>query len=32
MEKLFVNRIRLNRDDIDKNKYPFNIKCNNCDI
>ena len=27
MENLFVNRIRLNKDNIDNSKYPFNIKC-----
>ena len=27
MENLFVNRVRLNKDNIDNNKYPFNIKC-----
>ena len=27
MENLFVNRIRLNKDNIDYSKYPFNIKC-----
>ena len=27
MEDLFVNRIRLNRENIDINRYPFNIKC-----
>ena len=29
MEDLFVNRVRLNRENIDNNKYPFNIKCLN---
>lgn len=27
MEDLFANRIRLNRENIDTNRYPFNIKC-----
>ena len=27
MENLFVNRVRLNKDNIDNSKYPFNIKC-----
>lgn len=27
MEKLFVNNIRLNRENIDTTIYPFNIKC-----
>ena len=27
MENLFVNSIRLNKDNIDNSKYPFNIKC-----
>ena len=27
MEELFVNRVRLNREKIDSNQYPFNIKC-----
>ena len=27
MENLFVNRVRLKKDNIDKSKYPFNIKC-----
>ena len=27
MNSLFVNRIKLNKDDIDVNQYPFNIKC-----
>jgi len=27
MENLFVNRIRLNKNNIDYSKYPFNIKC-----
>ena len=27
MENLFVNRVKLNRENIDNNKYPFNIKC-----
>ena len=27
METLFVNRVRLNKDNIDNSKYPFNIKC-----
>ena len=27
MADLFVNRVRLNRESIDNNKYPFNIKC-----
>ncbi len=27
MEELFVNRIKLNKNDIDISKYPFNIKC-----
>ena len=29
MEDLFVNRVRLNRENIDNNKYPFSIKCLN---
>jgi len=27
MEDLFVNRVRLNREKINNNIYPFNIKC-----
>lgn len=27
MEDLFVNRVRLNRGNVDNSKYPFNIKC-----
>ena len=27
MEELFVNRIKLNKDNINNSKYPFNIKC-----
>jgi len=27
MEDLFINRIKLNRENIDPNRYPFNIKC-----
>ena len=27
MENLFVNIVRLNKDNIDNSKYPFNIKC-----
>ena len=27
MENLFINSIRLNRENIDESKYPFNIKC-----
>ena len=27
MAELFVNRVKLNRENIDKRKYPFNIKC-----
>lgn len=27
MENLFVNRISLKKENIDKNTYPFNIKC-----
>ncbi len=27
MENLFINRVKLNRQDIDISKYPFNIKC-----
>lgn len=27
MEDLFINRITLNRENINKNRYPFNIKC-----
>ena len=27
MERLFVNKIKLNRENIDENRYPFNIKC-----
>ena len=27
MENLFVNRVRLNKDNIHNSKYPFNIKC-----
>lgn len=27
MEDLFVNRVRLNRSNIDNSQYPFNIKC-----
>ena len=27
MEELFVNRIKLNKNNIDSSKYPFNIKC-----
>ena len=26
MGNLFVNRVRLNRENIDNNKYPFNTK------
>lgn len=26
MENLFVNRVRLNKDNVDNSKYPFNIK------
>lgn len=29
MEELFVNRVRLNRENINNNVYPFNIKCLN---
>ena len=29
MENLFVNRVRLNRENIDNSKYPFNIECLN---
>lgn len=29
MENLFINRIKLNRENIDKRTYPFNIKCLN---
>ena len=27
MENLFINRVKLNREKVDNNKYPFNIKC-----
>ena len=27
MENLFVNLVKLNKEKIDKSKYPFNIKC-----
>lgn len=27
MKDLFINRIKLNRENIDTNRYPFNIKC-----
>jgi predicted ATPase len=27
MDRLFINRIRLNRDSINTNQYPYNIKC-----
>ena len=27
MEELFINRIKLNKENIDNSKYPFNIKC-----
>ncbi len=27
MENLFINRIKLNRENIDFEEYPFNIKC-----
>ena len=27
MENLFINRIELNRKNIDSNIYPFNVKC-----
>lgn len=27
MEDLFVNRVKLNKDNVDESKYPFNIKC-----
>jgi len=27
MKKLFVNNVRLNKDNIDNSEYPFNIKC-----
>ncbi len=27
MENLFVKRIKLNKDGIEMNKYPFNIEC-----
>lgn len=27
MEELFINRVRINRDNIDNSQYPFNIKC-----
>ncbi len=27
MQKLFVTRIKLNRDDIDSHEYPYNIPC-----
>ena len=27
MENLFVNRVKLNRENIDTSVYPFNIKC-----
>ena len=27
MENLFVNRVKLNKDNIDNSIYPFNIKC-----
>lgn len=29
MNKLFVNKIRINKDNVDMSKYPFNIKCLN---
>lgn len=29
MENLFVNRVKLNKNNIDITKYPFNIKCLN---
>lgn len=29
MENLFVNSIRLNKENIDNSKYPFNIRCLN---
>ena len=29
MENLFVNRVRLNKGNVDNSKYPFNIKCLN---
>lgn len=27
MERLFVNKIKLNKENVDINKYPFNIEC-----
>lgn len=27
MEDLFVNRVKLNKENIDNTQYPFNIKC-----
>lgn len=27
MENLFVNSVRLDKENIDNRKYPFNIKC-----
>ena len=27
MENLFINRVKLNRENVDNSKYPFNIKC-----
>jgi predicted ATPase len=27
LEKLFINRVILNKDNIDNSHYPFNIKC-----
>ena len=27
MERFFIDRIKLNKENIDNTKYPFNIKC-----
>ena len=27
MENLFINRIKLNKENIDNTKYTFNIQC-----
>lgn len=27
MNRLYVNHIKLNKENVDRNKYPFNIEC-----
>ena len=29
MDSLFIKSIRINKDNVDTSKYPFNIKCLN---